>query len=98
MVLIQDGMGHLLFFFLSRTLALFLFSSFFNTFILHSHIPPSVTRKYWERLLKELRAIIPTKTLFVFPPSVGVEHFFSGWKGMFVRIPSVGMANICGCT
>jgi len=75
----------------------FFSSLFFNTFILHSLIPPSVTRKYYERLFIELRAIIPTKIPFVFPLSVGVKHFFR-WKGMFVRIRSVGMADICGCT
>jgi hypothetical protein len=50
---------------------------------------------FQEKHLQELGAFIPNKLLFVYSPSIGVEHF-SGWKNMLLRSPSVGAANICG--
>ena len=64
-----------MFFFYSSSLCSWTLVHFFNTFILHSHIPLFCSHEILRKTFEELRATIPHKILFVFTPSVGVKHF-----------------------
>ena len=81
-------------------LSIFFSSSFFYEQLLHSLMSLFCNRTFWEIVTRTWSIYLvdgkPIKYIFVFTPSVGVEHFLVDLDGrhVFAPTPSVGVVHM----